>query len=126
MKPILKTLLGFAGLVLLGLVPLAGAHGQDGEGGMNMDMSMDMDMDVTSTVAAFASYFQHSEHSGLIFAHILLMTVGWIFVLPIGERNPEPIFVPHFTELSVSQLLCYQSLGHATAYPCKLHSWLRM
>lgn len=30
------------------------------------------------------SYFRHPEHSHLILAHIALMTIGWVFVLPMG------------------------------------------
>lgn len=61
-------------------------------------MAADMDMDVTmtgaglpfnatssnATVAEPISYFRYPEHSYLIFAHIALMTIGWVFVLPIG------------------------------------------
>lgn len=30
------------------------------------------------------SYFTYGDHSGLIWAHIAFMTLGWFFVLPIG------------------------------------------
>ena len=45
----------------------------------------------SSTITAMASvaahsptYFTHSPYSGLMLAHIILMTVAWVFVLPIG------------------------------------------
>lgn len=66
---------------LLALIPLAVAHGQD------EDMTMDRPTISTESDAAVAdpvSYFQHGEHSSLMFAHILLMTTSWVFVLPIG------------------------------------------
>ena len=30
------------------------------------------------------SYFTYANHSGLMLAHIAFMTLGWLFVLPIG------------------------------------------
>ncbi|KAH8661408.1 hypothetical protein BGZ60DRAFT_380826 [Tricladium varicosporioides] len=30
------------------------------------------------------TYYQYGEHPGLIMAHILLMTIAWVFILPIG------------------------------------------
>jgi len=87
--------LALAGVVLLGLLPLAIAHGHDGDGDgeMAMDMSMGeasvprptIHSNLTAEVPGPPSYFQYGEHSGLIVAHILLMTIGWVFVLPIGE-----------------------------------------
>lgn len=31
------------------------------------------------------SYFLHPEHSGFMFAHIAVMTLAWVVVLPLGE-----------------------------------------
>ncbi|RDA82910.1 hypothetical protein CP532_4623 [Ophiocordyceps camponoti-leonardi (nom. inval.)] len=36
------------------------------------------------TQAYAASYFTHSQHGGLVYAHIFLMLVCWVFVLPIA------------------------------------------
>lgn len=33
------------------------------------------------------NYFTYPEYGGLILAHILLMTIAWFFVLPIGEQS---------------------------------------
>lgn len=30
------------------------------------------------------SYFRYQEHSHLMVAHIVLMTLAWVFVLPLG------------------------------------------
>jgi len=87
-----RNLLAIAGTVLLGLIPLAVAHGDDHDGNMKMDMSAAQPPipHSNSTVAGPGSYFQYGEHTGLMFLHILLMTVAWVFVLPIGgclKRN---------------------------------------
>ncbi len=34
---------------------------------------------------SWPSYFDHPEHSGLMFAHIAFMVLAWIVLLPIGE-----------------------------------------
>jgi len=87
MPPPLLKFAAPAGVILLGLASVAAAHGHDGE--MNMDMSEPGPSQpanlAASDVAAPATYFQYGEHSGLLAAHIVLMTIGWVFVLPIGE-----------------------------------------
>jgi hypothetical protein len=90
MQPISQRFATPAVVVLLGLVSVVGAHGHDG------DMKMDMGEQSVSrpTIATISnttdagpqSYFQYGEHSGLLVAHILLMTIGWIFILPIGKH----------------------------------------
>lgn len=75
--------------VLLGLASVAEAHGHD------EDISMDMGEPTMSrpTIAQASgsskpqTYFQFGEHSGLIMAHILLMAISWVFVLPIGKKK---------------------------------------
>ncbi|KFY33436.1 hypothetical protein V494_07650 [Pseudogymnoascus sp. VKM F-4513 (FW-928)] len=61
-------------------------------------MAADMDMGMTTAGAGMPlnaapsnatleippSYFRHPEHAHLILAHIALMTIGWVFVLPIA------------------------------------------
>ncbi len=44
--------------------------------------SPDMDMEL---FLSWPSYFDHPEHSGLMFAHIAFMVLAWIVLLPIGE-----------------------------------------
>lgn len=82
----------------------ASAHGDESH------MAADMDMGMTTTgagvpssatpsnatLAVPPSYFRHPEHSHLIIAHIALMTIAWVFVLPIGMnlwqlKKAEPI-----------------------------------
>ena len=72
-------------VALLGLVSVAVAHGHDE--GMEMDMG---DPSPRPTISAAPndaepeSYFQYGEHSGLVLTHIFLMTIAWVFMLPIG------------------------------------------
>jgi hypothetical protein len=92
-----------AGALLLGLLPLAVAHGHDGDA-MDMDamasmsdssvarptiLSSSSDMANLSTTAYPPNYFAHGEHGGLMLAHIALMTIAWTFVLPVGEYLPK-------------------------------------
>lgn len=30
------------------------------------------------------TYFSHPDHAGVMYAHIILMVVSWVFILPIG------------------------------------------
>ena len=43
-------------------------------------------MNVSNTDANAESYFRLKEHSNVILAHIALMSIGWAFVLPLGEH----------------------------------------
>jgi hypothetical protein len=88
-----------AGALLLGLLPLAVAHGHDGDA-MDMDamagtsdssvarptiLSTSSDIANLSTPVYPPNYFAHSEYGGLMLAHIALMSIAWAFVLPVGE-----------------------------------------
>lgn len=42
---------------------------------------------MVSSPASPSSYFSYAPHSGLMLAHILLMTLAWFFVLPVGESR---------------------------------------
>jgi hypothetical protein len=33
------------------------------------------------------NYFSHPEYRGVLVAHIALMVLGWVFVLPLGESR---------------------------------------
>jgi hypothetical protein len=79
-----------AGALLLGLLlPLVGAHGDDD--GMKMDMSMSTPArPVVNETVYDPNYFFHPEHRGLMYGHIALMTLAWVFVLPVGEFPQLP------------------------------------
>jgi len=78
-----------ASAVLLDLVSVTLAHGHDEDASMEMSTGMNLSEVSTSyiynsTEMGPPSYFRHSECSGLILLHIVLMSVAWIFVLPLG------------------------------------------
>ncbi|KAE9369615.1 integral membrane protein-like protein [Stipitochalara longipes BDJ] len=86
MQPPLPRFVTFSGAALLGLASVAVAHGHDEDMGMNMG-APSMAQPTTASganVTVAETYFRHSEHTGLLAAHIFLMTVAWIFILPIG------------------------------------------
>jgi hypothetical protein len=91
-SPALRTL---AGAFLLSLLlPLAAAHGDDEKKNMNMDMGMSIPEPVATPVPADSfvpNYFAHSEHRGLMYAHISLMTLSWMFVLPVGKLHNHAV-----------------------------------
>ncbi|KZF18899.1 hypothetical protein L228DRAFT_234927 [Xylona heveae TC161] len=78
-------------ITLLCHLPSATAHGHDSfEDDGNAVSSISPTRPVISMSAAPSatnvaqSYFQLSSHSNLIYAHIFLMILGWVFILPIG------------------------------------------
>ena len=91
MQPASRNFAILAGALLLGVIPSVVAHGHGETENMSMDMGgmssakPTIASVVNDTMIEPASYFQLTEHAGLMFAHILLMTIGWVFVLPIGE-----------------------------------------
>ncbi|TVY84342.1 putative membrane protein [Lachnellula suecica] len=88
MQPISQSSASLAAAVLFGLLSVVAAHGHDEE--MNMDVAGPSTARPTiATTSATAnagpeSYFQYGGHSGLLIAHILLMTLAWMFILPIA------------------------------------------
>ncbi|KAL8289923.1 hypothetical protein RB600_005082 [Gaeumannomyces tritici] len=78
---------------LLTLATAALAHGA-GEGMRGRDMEMDMghghghghgEGAATPSHAAYPeSYFSHPELQGVLYAHIAVMVVAWVFVLPVA------------------------------------------
>lgn len=94
MPPILTTAFkpALAAAVVGLLLPMALAHG--GDEGMNMTMDMANGLPVAIDQSAPepeqpASYFRHPEQRSLLIAHIALMVLGWVFVLPIGKPEEE-------------------------------------
>jgi hypothetical protein len=83
-------------------VSLAIAHGNDGS--MDMVTTMSTDVHASSIIATPTapvsrngqdqgptSYFFYAEHSSTILAHIVLMTLGWCFILPPGELSSRSV-----------------------------------
>lgn len=72
-----------AGAVLLGLSSVAVAHGHDED--MSMDMSAARPTMITATATSMPTPETYWSTGGsLLTAHIALMTIAWIFILPIS------------------------------------------
>lgn len=80
MKTLATPLLNIvASIAVLGLVPAALAHGDD----MNMEKG-EADKPLPEDQYP-PTYFALAHHRGAIYAHISLMVVAWIFMLPVGK-----------------------------------------
>lgn len=79
--------------LLLGILPLIAAHGDDAHSSMNMGGVHHAAMSNATKVAEAVapSYFRHTEYAGWIYAHIGLMVIAWVVILPIGEQKPRQI-----------------------------------
>jgi len=84
-----------AALLALEVIPLAFAHDHDSHDSeaqaMGAPKTLHLSLPLSSTSmnsfnAAPQSYFTWPDFEGPMLAHIVLMTVAWVFVLPIGER----------------------------------------
>ncbi|KAI6715380.1 hypothetical protein JHW43_002122 [Diplocarpon mali] len=77
-----------ASVALLELLSAAVAHGQDQDTTMRETYpparAQPSSIRASSSMAGPGTYFQHSEHSAMLVVHIALMTIGWVFILPIG------------------------------------------
>jgi hypothetical protein len=70
-----------ASFAALGLVPAALAHGDD------MDMSQP---ETPGPAPEYApTYFGHPEHRGVIYAHIAIMVLAWVCMMPVGTKTPQ-------------------------------------
>ncbi|KAK4099889.1 hypothetical protein N658DRAFT_497868 [Parathielavia hyrcaniae] len=80
----MKALALVASAAVLGLAPAALAHGHDhghgdhGMGGMKMG---DADKPLPED-QYLSTYFAHPDHKAVIYGHIALMVLGWVFALP--------------------------------------------
>ncbi len=94
MKPASREWNALAGAMLLDLVSVALAHGHDENARMEMSNCMNISEVAcphssifNSTETGSPSYFRHPEYSGLMLLHIVLMSIAWIFVLPLGMQS---------------------------------------
>lgn len=86
-------------LAVAGAIPTVFAHGGDGGA---MEMGDDGDTSGHGGMGSEASkpdpdsypatYFAHPEHVSLIYAHIGIMVIGWVFMLPTGTRHSRLLF----------------------------------
>lgn len=81
MRPIRATSLAANNMLVYGLtflITTAAAYGDDNEhhnGGANANGAV---------IEYPPTYFAHTEHAGLMYAHIVLMVMSWIVFLPVG------------------------------------------
>jgi hypothetical protein len=71
-----------ATLAFLALLPVSLAHGGD-EGGMDMG-AQESKPDPNSYPP---TYFALPDHAGVLYAHIVLMMLAWVVVLPVGKSS---------------------------------------
>lgn len=84
MKP---RLLSVVATTILGLFQVALAHGDDD---MNMNLGMgSADLPKPDPDSYPPTYFALIDHAGVIYAHIGIMVLAWVFVLPAGEDALE-------------------------------------
>lgn len=81
MRPLSSLPSALAGIALLGLLPAVAAHGDEHEGmaGMGGMAATNVTKPVDPT------YFRTEEYSALMTGHIAVMTITWVFVLPLGQ-----------------------------------------
>jgi hypothetical protein len=112
-----KNAIAFVSVILPCLAAAVSAH-EHGSSGMTTDMGgvsepltshTNISTLSNSTDMGPPSYFRHPEYSSLMMGHILLMSAGWIFVLPLGElyiyRSPRASFanITKVVMLSIAQ-----------------------
>lgn len=67
------------------LLPAVLAHGDDDATSMSMEGAMPMPANHSSPAEDLPpSYVHHPEYRGILLAHIALMALAWVFVLPLG------------------------------------------
>ena len=77
-------------LLILGLAAHAIAHGDEHDGDSTaMEMEMEPALAGGQDAADLPpTYFNHPDDKVLIYAHIALMTLSWVFALPTGMTCP--------------------------------------
>ena len=91
-----RALLITAAAALLELLPLAVAHGEDfhgpdGKTAMQEAPGRPTIADgLNQTLVEPRSYFALPDHASAMYAHILLMVLAWIVLLPVGEYRVKP------------------------------------
>lgn len=70
------------------LLPVVLAHGDDDT--MDMGEAVGLAADEPNPDVEYPpTYFAHPEHRGVLVAHIVLMVLAWVVVLPIGMAPDE-------------------------------------
>lgn len=79
----LQRFTALTGALLLGHISTVLAHGGE-DMSANAALSQP-ELTLSSNFTGPATHFQYGEQSTLMMAHIVLMTAGWVFVLPVGK-----------------------------------------
>ncbi|KAI1760919.1 hypothetical protein GGR53DRAFT_57784 [Hypoxylon sp. FL1150] len=113
-----------------GALPAVFAHGSD-EGAMDMDADMDMGQEGPNRDADSypSTYFSHPEHVVEIYAHIALMVISWVIMLPLAvmfsiarSRHTLAIqFLFHFTNAVGVLLAITYNANTPDLYPNNAH-----
>ena len=92
--PLGRVPLDMSAALLLAILPLAAAHGDEHEhSGTAMDMGSTHTNATSVATAAMASltipvnYFRHPQFAGWMYAHIASMTIAWAIILPAGKQS---------------------------------------
>jgi hypothetical protein len=79
-------------LLLLGLLSLANAHEMDE---MNTSMRKTLATVQASETVLSQTYFHHdANNTRFMTAHIILMTISWVFMLPVCEYSSNWLKTP--------------------------------
>lgn len=94
----------YLGFVILAGLPIALAHGSDDAANTSHSDHASMSMPNMEPMPDIPSYFSHPEHSGLMYAHIVLMVISWVILMPLGKLYLVPVHLTrlrmHLTHLS--------------------------
>ena len=86
MQRLSRTAHALTSVLLFGLASIAEAHGHD-----EMNTAAEItDATPGQEVAESQTYFHHGAYAGFMTAHIILMTIGWAFMLPVGKELELP------------------------------------
>lgn len=83
----MKSLMSSLAPAMLLFAVLALAHG-DEDPAMIMDAASSQEnhtIDLPGDIETPNSYFNHPEHRGALFAHIITMSVAWVVAMPVGK-----------------------------------------
>lgn len=103
-----KNVVIYQTLLLLCFAAAVSAHGNGASdmntevGGMSEPATQHVDGSVpsNSTQMGPPSYFRHPEYSTLMVGHIVLMSIGWIFTLPLGKSPCHLPYAIAFADIS--------------------------
>ncbi len=85
----LATSLHVASVAVLGSLPAALAHGDEHGGGMGGMKMGDADKPLPEDQYP-PTYFALPDHRAVIYGHVALMVLAWVFALPAG-KEPQRI-----------------------------------